>query len=231
MTDSEISRRIVVLGASSLAGVALAGQGAAHASPLPTTPDAGGSPTGGDEPYELARGTIARAHPLDDALVRTDLREGRPGVPLALRLRVQDSGSRRASVVGAVVELWSCDATGRYATGRESHLRGAQVANGAGLVAFTTIVPGWRPGRAPHVHVVVHGEDTIHAGQLFLDDAVVAEAHRHRAYADRPGRPVALADDPVYGGGGARDGLVTVERASGGRAAGYVGGLTLAVAR
>lgn len=51
--------------------------------------------------------------------IRTDIREDRPGTTLALALRVQDtsqciSGGNAAPVANSVVEIWHCDAGGRY---------------------------------------------------------------------------------------------------------------------
>jgi protocatechuate 3,4-dioxygenase beta subunit len=50
---------------------------------------------------------------LDYELFRTDVTEGRPGVPLRLALRVVDAVHCRP-VPGAAVEIWHCDAVGVY---------------------------------------------------------------------------------------------------------------------
>lgn len=44
---------------------------------------------------------------------RRDVRSGKPGVSLALRMRVVDAGSCEA-IAGARTEIWSCDALGTY---------------------------------------------------------------------------------------------------------------------
>src|ERR1700754_3525176 len=49
----------------------------------------------------------------DPKLVRSDIAEGRPGVPLTLRLRVIDAGSCTA-IHDARVDIWHCDAKGLY---------------------------------------------------------------------------------------------------------------------
>lgn len=46
--------------------------------------------------------------------VRSDLREGLPGVPLDLRLQIVDN-LRCQPLAGCAVEIWSCDSQGRYA--------------------------------------------------------------------------------------------------------------------
>jgi protocatechuate 3,4-dioxygenase beta subunit len=35
-------------------------------------------------------------------------------------------------------------------------LRGRQATNSNGIAAFTSIFPGWYPGRAPHIHVHIY---------------------------------------------------------------------------
>ena len=44
---------------------------------------------------------------------RRDLRSGKPGVDLALRIKVVDAGSCTA-IAGARTEIWACDALGNY---------------------------------------------------------------------------------------------------------------------
>src|SRR4051812_16706716 len=48
-----------------------------------------------------------------DELVRSDIREGKLGIPLDLRLHVLDIGTCRP-IAGAAVDLWHCDADGVY---------------------------------------------------------------------------------------------------------------------
>ncbi|WP_181321756.1 intradiol ring-cleavage dioxygenase [Trinickia symbiotica] len=50
---------------------------------------------------------------LDDNLVRSDVTEGKPGVPLTLDITVMDV-RRCAPLVGAIVDIWHCDALGIY---------------------------------------------------------------------------------------------------------------------
>ena len=47
-------------------------------------------------------------------LLRSDIREGRPGLPLSLRLLVLDSRTCRP-LADAAVDVWHCDALGQYA--------------------------------------------------------------------------------------------------------------------
>ncbi len=77
--------------------------------------------------------------------------------------RVTDSEGR--PIVGALVEIWQCDANGRYlATGdrrdpppRDGNFQGyGKLVTGAdGAYRFRTIRPVLYPGRAPHIHFAV----------------------------------------------------------------------------
>jgi protocatechuate 3,4-dioxygenase beta subunit len=83
------------------------------------------------------------------------------GTVTHLRGRVLDQ--RGAPLPGAVVEIWQCDATGRYRhprdrqDGRDPGFqgRGRVRAGPDGGFAFRTIRPVPYPGRTPHIHVAV----------------------------------------------------------------------------
>src|SRR5215213_1352657 len=90
---------------------------------------------------------------VDEKLNRSDIRSDpsdnsvRPGVPLALAIRVLGvSGSSCAPLKGAQVDLWHCDAQGVYSdandpgfgsTKGKKFLRGYQVTDETGLARFT----------------------------------------------------------------------------------------------
>ncbi|MGP3970796.1 hypothetical protein [Streptomyces sp. 6N223] len=103
MTAYELSRRhLLALGGSCAAGLALAGGGRAHAL--------------GDEPYVLATNDV-QGPPwllLAGTPMRGDIRDGKEGVPLQLRLTVRDADGARAPVADAQVEVWHCDGQGHY---------------------------------------------------------------------------------------------------------------------
>jgi len=83
------------------------------------------------------------------------------GTVTHLRGRVLDA--RGEPIGGAVVEIWQCDAFGRYRhprdrpEGRDAAFQGrGRVAAGPdGAFAFRTIRPVPYPGRTPHIHVAV----------------------------------------------------------------------------
>src|SRR4249919_2067907 len=64
--------------------------------------------------------------------IRKDITEGRPGVPLTLKLRVVDV-RKCAPIRGAAVDIWHCDAGGLYSdeasngTAGQTYLRGVQL--------------------------------------------------------------------------------------------------------
>jgi protocatechuate 3,4-dioxygenase beta subunit len=166
---------------------------------------------------------------LDDARVRRDIRGGRPGTALTLRLTVVDVSTCRP-IRGAAVDVWHCDAAGVYSgttVPSTRFLRGVQRTDAKGLVRFETVYPGWYPGRTVHVHVLVHvGGNVVHTGQLYFPDALTDRVYRARPYSRRPGRSTRNADDSIYRNGGRRSTLKL--RKSGAR---YVGSIVMGVQR
>jgi protocatechuate 3,4-dioxygenase beta subunit len=88
---------------------------------------------------------------LDLDLVRSDITEGRPGLPLDLRVNVVDAGSCEP-IEGAAVDVWHCDAEGIYSgvdgAEGETFCRGVQLTDAGGTAEFLTVFPGWYTGRA-----------------------------------------------------------------------------------
>ena len=79
--------------------------------------------------------------------LRRDITEGRPGVPLLLRLRVVDASTCRP-IPHAAVDIWHADALGVYSgfgSGARSRtfMRGIQRTDATGLARFRTVYPGW----------------------------------------------------------------------------------------
>lgn len=119
----------------------------------------------------------------DPALERADITEGRPGIPLRVRLQIVDAEC--AVIEGARVDIWHCDATGVYSgyagqgddrsvdTTGETFMRGTLFADANGLVEFETIYPSWYRGRTTHIHFKVFiAENVILTGQIFFPDAL-----------------------------------------------------------
>jgi protocatechuate 3,4-dioxygenase beta subunit len=166
---------------------------------------------------------------VEDAAVRRNVTEGKPGVALTLRLTVVNVASCKA-IKGAAVEIWHCDAGGVYSgvqgdTGM--FLRGVQRTDAKGVALFRTIYPGWYPGRTVHVHTMVHlGGNVVHTGQLYFPDAVTDAVYRRSPYNRRPNRDPRNAGDSIYRNGGKRS---TLELARAGTA--YTGSIAMGVQR
>lgn len=99
--------------------------------------------------------------------VRSDIRDGRAGVPITINVTIQNTNSSCAALAGAIVDIWHCDKDGNYSeyggTGMQStdytavhFLRGRQTTDANGLVTFTSIFPGWYTGRSTHIHVHIY---------------------------------------------------------------------------
>jgi protocatechuate 3,4-dioxygenase beta subunit len=148
---------------------------------------------------------------LDPKMVRADVTEGRPGVPLALRLRVIEAGSC-TPITGARIDIWHCDARGIYSAfpgqgdahnidqTSKTFLRGTQIADGGGWGTFNTIYPGWYAGRATHIHFKVFlDERTVLTGQTFFPEALNEYIYTNVPdYAGRPQKRLVInANDRV----------------------------------
>ncbi len=141
--------------------------------------------------------TTAGPFYFDPRLDRSDIAEGRPGIALAMRFQIVDAACR--PLPGARLDVWHCDAEGAYSgyggqpggldTRGETFLRGTQVSGADGTVAFSTIYPGWYPGRTPHVHftaILADGRTSV-TGQMFFPDAVSRQVYSNVApYNSRP---------------------------------------------
>ncbi len=159
---------------------------------------------------------------VDEMLDRSDVRsdpttgEVKPGAPLTLEFHVSRlDGAACLPLAGALVDIWQCDADGVYSdvvdphfdtTGRK-YLRGYQTTDVDGVARFTTIYPGWYPGRAVHVHFKVRSSPSVSPGyeftsQLYFDDALTDQIHTREPYAARGMRTVRNEQDGIFRRGG-----------------------------
>lgn len=171
----------------------------------------------------------------DPDLDRSDITEGREGLPLAVRLQVVDE--RCQPIAGARVDIWHADARGIYSgypgqgddrsldTTGQKFLRGIRTTGTSGIVEFRTIYPGWYRGRTAHIHfkVILDGSDVL-TGQMFFPDDLSEHIYAARApYTDRPSKRdmsnkddrIAVAAGPashaaVREGGGAYEALMII---------------------
>jgi protocatechuate 3,4-dioxygenase beta subunit len=168
-----------------------------------------------------------------DSPLRSDIREGLPGVPLKLKLKIVDDIWCQP-VEGAVVDAWQCDAIGRYSgvenvnfdlntlriTGvgldmrGEGFLRGHQVTGPDGVAEFTTVYPGWYVPRLSHFHLNIIYRNirwTAMSTQLFFPAAVERAVFETEPYAARGPNPIDLNRDIVVKGDQKRLDALTVD--------------------
>jgi protocatechuate 3,4-dioxygenase beta subunit len=230
MTAEHLTRRQLIAagGAAGLPlGLAAAGCGDDGATATSgTTAAAGATPaSNASRACVLTPESTEGPYYLPDGMIRQDITEGRPGVPLQLRLTVQDA-SNCTPIENATVELWQCDAVGAYSgvngdSGR--FLRGGGRTGADGVATFDTIYPGWYPGRTTHIHVKVHvGGDEVHTGQLYFDESVTRAVYRRPPYAGHGAADTTNASDGIFGDGEAM--LEVTQRGDG-----YAGELALGV--
>lgn len=109
----------------------------------------------------------------NSVLTRSDITEGKTGVPLTLTLTLLDLSNGCAPISGAGIYIWHCDKDGvysGYATSTNAgststtFLRGVQVTDSNGQITFTTIYPGWYAGRITHIHAQVYLNDSLVEG-------------------------------------------------------------------
>lgn len=146
-----------------------------------------------------------------------DLIEDRAGVLLQLGIRLL--GVDDAPVTDAEVEIWHCDASGRYSgflppsssvavtsgtapraeyLPEQTWLRGRQRTDQAGMVEFRTLYPAWYPGRTVHIHVTASAAEATFTSQLYFPEQVTAEVFALAPYRHRPGRDTTNATDEIF---------------------------------
>jgi len=150
---------------------------------------------------------------LDQARIREDISEGKPGAPLRLVLRVLGASASCAPIPRAAVDVWQCDALGIYSgyegaaiaprhvepVDDKTFLRGTQLTDGAGGVRFQTIYPGWYLGRTPHVHLKVRVGAKAATTQLYFPDEITNAVYARAPYNRHPNRDTTNATDRFLG--------------------------------
>ena len=152
---------------------------------------------------------------------RRDVVEDRDGVALQLGIRLARDGDTPPR--DATVEIWQCDALGRYSgfpppdssvvvsaetaprgeyLAHQTFLRGLQTTDAAGMVEFRTIYPGWYPGRTVHSHLMVRTDHAVLTSQLYFADDLSDQVLATSPYAERPGRDTTNGTDEIFPTGG-----------------------------
>ena len=221
------------LGGAALAGCAEAGLARLVAG----APRCSLAPTETEGPFPL------RAMLAGDALLRADITEGRPGVPLALRIKLVDVTRGCRPLAGAWVYVWHCDRDGEYSgddgmagpsPSPTMFLRGIQKSDTDGCVTFQTLYPGWYEGRITHIHCMVFlaGAPLTSASpsqattQFAFPADATAAVYASRLYGKGPNTSVLrLEDDNVFGDGAVSEMLTLTGSVDAGFAAGIVVGV------
>lgn len=170
---------------------------------------------------------------VDERLNRSDIRFDSTvrlvsGVPLQIEFRVsQVSDKNCIPLSGVLVDIWHCNAEGIYSdvidrnfnTISKRFLRGYQVTED-GIAKFTTIYPGWYPGRTTHIHFKIRtntasGESYQFTSQMYFDDLVTDQVYKQPPYVDRGERQIRNAEDGIFRNGGEELLLALTETAQG----------------
>jgi len=154
-------------------------------------------------------------------VVRSDIRPSfeissntAAGVPLTLEITLVNSNNLCAPLSGYAVYLWHCTRDGAYSlysngVQNENYLRGVQVSDTSGKVAFTTIFPGCYAGRYPHIHFEVYPSlalATLYTNRVLTSQMALPRETCQTVYATAAGYAqsvnnlagVTLANDNVF---------------------------------
>lgn len=154
---------------------------------------------------------------VDELLDRSDIRADpatgavSTGALLALTFNVMRVDSSACTpLTGAFLDVWHCDSAGAYsdisgAGSGKKFLRGYQVTNGSGMAQFTTVYPGWYPGRAVHVHFklrIFAGASKTYefTSQFFFDDSLTDTVYTQSPYNTRGTRNTRNPADGIFNG-------------------------------
>lgn len=174
------------------------------------------------------------------AAVRSDITEGKPGIPMQLRVTVVDLTSCQP-VPNAAVDVWHADAADTYSDSSSGlFLRGIQLTDSDGVATFTSIYPGWYPRRTNHIHLKVHeggtaadtysGGHVSHTGNLFFPEDTSLAVAQLAPYSSNSATRVPLTSDFVYSGQtGAGSVMTLTELTPGDHSKGYVAALTVTI--
>ena len=211
--------------AASAAASASTAAGSAAAADCAVIPEETAGPFPGDGsngPNVLAQSGI----------VRQDIRSSfgsstttAKGVPLTIKLTIQDAANNCAPMTGAAVYLWHCDQAGNYslysqAAANENYLRGVQATDGSGVVTFQSIFPACYSGRWPHIHFEVYSNleaatdeaNKIATSQIALPKAACDLVYATDGYSQSVSNmgQVSLTSDNVFGDDGGIHELGTI---------------------
>ncbi len=239
MHTRRLSRReaLGMLGiAGAAASIGCSGDGTTSPTSSSTTIGATNTTTGGSAACATTPTETIGPYPSLTNFIRSDIREGRSGLPVTLTITVVNTSSACGPVAGAAVDIWQCDAEGHYSeyaqggydgTG-QTFLRGIQMTDASGRATFTTIFPGWYQGRATHIHVEVKVNNVaVKVTQIAFAADVTSAVYARGVYAARGQNPTSNGSDMVFSDGVSSE-LATIT--GGDATSGYSAAFTVAVA-
>ena len=225
--------------AASTSAAATATSAAAAGSPVIEEETAGPFPGDGSNGPDMLS---------QSGVVRPDIRSSfgemsgtAEGVPLTIKLAIQDVSNNWAALAGAAVYIWHCDRDGGYSlysqgVTDQNYLRGVQAAGSDGIVTFTSIFPACYSGRWPHIHFEVYRNlaaatddaNKIATSQIALPKDACDLVYATDGYSQsvRNLQQVSLASDGVFGNDG---GVHQLGQMSGSVTDGYTVQLTVPV--
>jgi protocatechuate 3,4-dioxygenase beta subunit len=137
-------------------------------------------------------------------LIRSDITEGKPGIPTRLFLNVVRA-SDCTPIPNAACDVWHCDALGVYSgipslgTAGQTFLRGIQFTDASGMTYFDTIYPGWYPGRTTHIHVKVRPTSTSElTSQIYFPQSLSTRIAGRPPYSSKGINPTTNNGDPLF---------------------------------
>jgi protocatechuate 3,4-dioxygenase beta subunit len=158
--------------------------------------------TAGPYPYDLSK---------NSAIFRTDITEGKTGLPLSLTLTIVNSNNSCTPIEGARVDIWHCDKDGYYSEYSEpgylgtkdytgqTFLRGIQLTDANGQVKFTTIYPGWYTGRVTHIHVEIFINSVLKSTtQVAFSDSINTAVYKTSLYSAHGQNSLTNSSDQVF---------------------------------
>ncbi|MFJ5334962.1 intradiol ring-cleavage dioxygenase [Pectobacterium sp. 21LCBS03] len=177
---------------------------------------------------------------VDYKILRRDITESQPGIPLLLKIKVID-GVSCEPVDNILVDIWHCNARGKYSgwsfispdkeattdevgtvnrTDSTSFFRGIQPTDQNGVVRFTTIFPGFYAGRATHIHVAIRRvsknplekEHFAFVGQLYFPEELCRVVYNNEPYSPRDISRVTNTEDEYFTKMNGAQSLLTVNK-------------------
>ncbi|GGF10714.1 intradiol ring-cleavage dioxygenase [Flavobacterium limi] len=134
-------------------------------------------------------------------LVQANIIGDRTGIPLLIKIIIQDQSNGCLPLSNVMVDIWQCDKDGNYSQyggnqlqsanyTNQNFLRGRQTTNVNGEVSFLSIFPGWYPGRAPHLHVQVltSAGSSLLVTQIAFPTSVYSAVYAANGYKGEPDR-------------------------------------------